>query len=116
MSRFKIRERRVCAMCNRVGTRVFMRTDDGRTVCRNQRACVERLCDKLFLDKPKWTPAVGDMVYLGTLMPDVKLYGVVNDPNTPGSMTATLVSDDATQAVKVLQEEFSITIPLGDAP
>lgn len=49
------KEVRTCELCGRVGTRCWRRNTDGRTVCRNQSGCVQRLCDKLFRE-PKQPP------------------------------------------------------------
>lgn len=78
-------------MCGRVGTRVFMRDSHGRTVCRNTAACVIRLCDKVFLDKPK--PPPNDWINLGTVMSRVRFYGVVaRDVNIGAAQAAFEIS------------------------
>jgi hypothetical protein len=70
-------QQKTCVLCGRVGTRVFKQGPRGGDVCTNTKACVTRLCDKVFLDPLK--PIEAPWVFLGTLAESVKFYGVIDD-------------------------------------
>lgn len=103
MLKIRSPQQKTCVLCGRVGTRVFKRGPRG-DVCTNTKACVTRLCDKVFLDKPK-PKLVGDMVFLGTLMENVKLYGVQGEQGPP----------DPNPTVMAVQGQHSYTFKMEEA-
>lgn len=87
---------KTCIRCGRVGTRGIKSTADG-DFCRKTRACVTRVCDKVFLDPPPklgWPNSPNDWTLLGTLMVPAKIY----------------VVDQVANTVPVLQDKLSTTI------
>lgn len=96
-------KQKTCAMCGRVGKRVFTRDSDGRVVCRNTQACVTRLCDRVFLDnKPKPLMMPPNPIFLR-----YHFYGVVSQGEI-GEMTSATLEFAGEKLAEVLTHRMTL--------